>query len=784
MKKVLAQFFLSFLLCSFALAEALTVTHAGSINPGGNGDFKSGADPSCTATISGVELDQDSTHEPNKVLFSSDGKQLFIANRATGTHSATGVSDSPLRMNRLNTPFDITTDRVKTDVNSGCGDLDGANPNDISGGDFGSDQLDNMHIANDGRTFFFVSTVGVIGKFNLSTPYDIGTMTYERKFSSGIAQIDSMHLSKDGKKLFLLNFTGNTPIVYTHTLPAPFDISSTTLTHEVDLVDKGIILTTGSNDMGVDIEFTPEGNAMFIMINNNHSKQNAARHGIQGNQNYIYQFRLDTNFDVSTAEKVGRFSIDFDEVRTDGESEWGIEGSPRGISFSADGMRLFVTDIADQTPGEMRIHQFDLECPYGIIECVTDPASIIGSTVQLSKQNINLNVSTIFKRFEWVKRNRDSENLNSFNINVKTFNPVLTSLKSKLKESKYIRQASITNKKKSNKKSTWSYWSHGDISIGRYEDTPIEKPKKITTSGITFGADKKFAEDKFFGLAIRYAENHSSTNSIDEIDMESLTLNLYGIAPGDEQRYINAVVGLSLLRFDHKHSGQITGERNGKQIFTAINFRNRDTYGDFNITPSGRLTYGLTHLSDFTNYISAVRPSTDVLYEEDVFENAEIAAGFLFDLKEYNFDGGRVNTNGGLEAVYDLTPDIKLEYSSQGSSDVTILEINNYSKKNIRANLGIETIYLNGFTFSLNYERFQHLDNHRFSHTDSLLIKLGHVKDEDSEFAFNFDPLINNLVKLSYVKDLHGFDIKLNSSYNFDSQIPEYGTDIEVSTSF
>ena len=67
---------------------------------------------------------------------------------------------------------------------------------------------------------------------------------------------------------------------------------------------------------------------------------------------------------------------------------------------------------------------------------------------------------------------------------------------------------------------------------------------------------------------------------------------------------------------------------------------------------------------------------------------------------------------------------------------------------------------------------------------DSLLIKLGHRKEEDSEFAFNFDPLINNLVKLSYVKDLYGFDIKLNSSYNFDNPIPEYATDIEVSTSF
>ncbi len=110
--------------------------------------------------------------------------------------------------------------------------------------------------------------------------------------------------------------------------------------------------------------------------------------------------------------------------------------------------------------------------------------------------------------------------------------------------------------------------------------------------------------------------------------------------------------------------------------------------------------------------------------------------------------------------------------------------MDNYSEKNLRANLGFETVYLNGFTFSFNYERFQHLDSHRFSHTDSLLIKLGHIKEEDSEFAFNFDPLINNLVKLSYVKDLHGFDLKLNSSYNFDSPIPEHGTDIEVSTSF
>ena len=44
------------------------------------------------------------------------------------------MSDNPLRMNRLDTPFDITSDRIKGNVNSDCNDLAGANPNDIAGG--------------------------------------------------------------------------------------------------------------------------------------------------------------------------------------------------------------------------------------------------------------------------------------------------------------------------------------------------------------------------------------------------------------------------------------------------------------------------------------------------------------------------------------------------------------------------------------------------------------------------------------------------------------------------
>ena len=54
--------------------------------------------------------------------------------------------------------------------------------------------------------------------------------------------------------------------------------------------------------------------------------------------------------------------------------------------------------------------------------------------------------------------------------------------------------------------------------------------------------------------------------------MESLTLNLYGIVPTDENTYANMVFGISLLSIDHIYQSKLSGERNGKQAFTSINF--------------------------------------------------------------------------------------------------------------------------------------------------------------------------------------------------------------------
>ena len=63
--------------------------------------------------------------------------------------------------------------------------------------------------------------------------------------------------------------------------------------------------------------------------------------------------------------------------------------------------------------------------------------------------------------------------------------------------------------------------------------------------------------------------------------------------------------------------------------------------------------------------------------------------------------------NGGLEFVYDYSPDITFEYSYAGSSNAQQYTVEKYSQKNIRANYGYENVYNNNFTLSLNYERFQ-----------------------------------------------------------------------------
>jgi hypothetical protein len=247
---------------------------------------------------------------------------------------------------------------------------------------------------------------------------------------------------------------------------------------------------------------------------------------------------------------------------------------------------------------------------------------------------------------------------------------------------------------------------------------------------------------------------------------------------------MNTVFGLSALKFKHSLTGHTSGERYGKQAFVATNFRTNKKFGKYNFTPSSRFTYAVTQLSNFTDFISNVKAGTNTTYDNEIFESGEITTGFLFNTEKQEFYDGTITYNGGLEFVYDLTPEVKFHYYDVGSSDVNLVAIDSYSKANIRGNFGFEQVYTNGITFSLNYEIFQHLDKDRFSHTDSLLFKFGKLNDEDFDFVFDYDPLNDNQTEISYLKNFGNFNFKLNSNYSLFDKIPDYGASLEISGTF
>ncbi len=744
---------------SLAFAATLIVTHIDHRIP-------AGAAGCFSSQRTNVELDNDRTEDLRDVMWSDDGTMVFSIN---DNMNKSDFGDLDLSMNKVRDPFELKTVKTTLGIHT-CDDIDGF---DVDHPDFGlnaaTTEYTNFHAAQNGRIFFILSESGELHKFNLSSSFDFRTASYENEYLFSNTAINSFSFSKDGTRMFALNATLNTMTLTTFSLSSAFNTSSPTQIHSVDLSTIGIDLVDGEDSAAKDVEFNDTGSAMFISV---HNQEN-------GVKDRIHQFSLSKNYDVSTANHEGSYEI-LHVGRTNDE------GRVEGFSFSSDGMKLFLSqsftgDVVDN------IYQFDLECPYGIVKCSSDSISSLASQLTLAKHNITLNTSTIFRRFEWVKRNRGSENLNNFNLNINSDDPILSSLTNKLEHLlANTKQISLSkNNKKDTKKTNWSYWSHADISIGDYRKTLLEKAQRFRTEGLTLGADKKYGDNKFFGLALRYSDNNNSIKgSSQKTEMESLTLNFYGVIPKDEDHYINAVLGLSALRFDQKYLDKLTGERNGKQIFTAINFRSKKNYSGLNITPSGRLTYGITYLSEYTDFISNVKNAQNVLYDNDHFETGDLAVGFLFNTDEIQYPEGTFTTNGGLEFVYDFTPVAELNYSSSGSTNVNVARLDNYSEQNIRGNIGFEFVYLSGLTVSMNYERYQSINTIRNSHTDTFLIKFSHIVDEDSEFAFNYDPSQNHQTNFDYKKAMNGYDIVFSSNYKLNSKIPDYGANIEVSSTF
>ncbi len=704
-----------------------------------------------------TDITGDDIGGPADVTLSPDGTKIHFTNFTNETGFAF------IRQFTLTTPFDISTmdtsSEVRLNLDAGSDDVGTF----VQGHEFNSD----------GTKVFVISQNGTFNIHTLTTPYDIsnfsqdaddGVSDYKTAFSAGDGDVRPRDITfnNDGTKMYFVDGGDNEIAdggVVEYDLSTPFVPSTATFVNE-------LVVTSKLSLFEQDVEFDDDGTRMYVIDSHTSANANAK----------IAVYKLSTPFHTSTATFVGSITNFFD-------ASGGI-GTPIGLGFSSDGMKLYQTTYEIDASGDLdRVYEYDLVCPYGIVICETDAVTAIGAQVEIAKNVIHQNSSTIFKRFEWLRRNDERANLTNHEVKLNIHNPILAALKTNLENSldniEYT-QASLKKENSKINKKNWSYWSHVDISFGRVGDTASSKPKEVKTRGIMFGSDK-LVDKKIFGYAFRYGNDEVDIDdgSSDELDAQTFSLNIYSSVPLKNRSNLNLLFGASYLMIDQLGKDQVTGKRNGKQIYTSMSYENENEYTKYELIPFGKLEMGITQFSDYTDF--GVVSNSVESHESLTFKTGNISAGLKFDNILYLNDD-TISRNGFIEYIYDLTPNID-HYVKNHVDNITLKKtINNHSLHNVKGNIGFEYMSLDGRTIAINYERFQSLD--KSGHKDSLFIKFGNVNKQNANFDVIYDPTNNNNTKVSYLKQMGNFNLKLNSNYSLFSKIPDYGANLEIFGTF
>jgi WD40 repeat protein len=287
-----------------------------------------------TASFSGTNFDVgNETTSPTGVAFNGDGTKMFVV----------GSGNNNVNEYNLTTGFDVSTasfSNTSFDASSEDGDTRGVAFN------------------GDGTKMFVVgSSNNNIYEYDLTTGFDVSTASFsgtsfnvsEESLPLGLAFND------DGTKMFVVGKINDN--VYEYNLTTGFDLSTASFSGTSFDVSSEESIPSG-------IQFNGDGTKMFVVGS--------------GNDN-VYEYDLNTGFDVSTAS----FTQSFDVSSED--------GTPLGLTFNGDGTKMFVVGFDNDD-----IYEYNVGSPSGPAEFSLDvsalsPSDLFGSktTDDLSEGSTN-----------------------------------------------------------------------------------------------------------------------------------------------------------------------------------------------------------------------------------------------------------------------------------------------------------------------------------------------------------------------------------------------------------
>ena len=630
-----------------------------------------------------------------------------------------------------------------------------------------------------------------VNEYKLGTAFDISTAEFEDNFStrSEDSQSRDVKFNHDGTKMFVLGQIN--VAVCEYTLSIGFDLSST-----VTFIDCKSLSPVGFVE---ELAFNPDGTKMFVLDNTG---------------NDVNEFKLTTGFDVSTASYVRTFSVNTQENDPTGfaftyggtkmfVTGWtgddvneyklstafdistatfvdsyaianSVENKPSSLTFSADASKMFILGREDN-----EVHEYTLTCYYGVINCMDptsdkDDVASVEAQTESAKQLIQHTTFPVLNRMEWLRRNRNNSNLTNQNIKFHFADEILTSL------SNLIVPSSLSGNNFSSaepQSGNWSFWSEGEVSIGKIRDTLTSSSKNISTTAITIGVDKRTDNNRMFGVALRFGIDDIDIGiSKNSLDIDAVGLTLYETRPQGEDIFIDSLLGIGSFKTDIVNavgSSSTKGKRDGKQIFSSFKIRETFKKNKLNITPKIKLDLGFTSLSDYSE-----SGSTNLKFDRQNIGTIITSIGGAVDSSS-NLRNGTFKPYFEYDYFADISPssEQKISYISDTSSTYTLTNINS-STQNFMSKLGFDFITDSGWDFTSSYQRTQ---NKEYGYNDAFNFGVNYISRKNIEYAMFLD---NYKALIDYKRKINGFDITFESNYSLKSVISDYDARLKVSSKF
>ena len=439
-----------------------------------------------------------------------------------------------------------------------------------------------------------------------------------------------------------------------------------------------------------------------------------------------YQISLSKGFDTSS------FTIDGSRILGGAGLEMSETNTQtRGAAFSGAGLKVYIGSDRDQNNDE--VYEYDLVCPFNIIDGVEceamtegDRTGMAEAQMELARRTIDHSTNSALNRLKWIRRNKDKQDLTNLQIDINFSNQMLASLTEAVK-------TSATKKNKPFKDKNVFYWSEGSISVGKVGDTNVSTSKEINANSLTIGADKFTDNNGIIGWALRYGNDHTKVGyNGSNMNADTFNLTLYNTRPSSiDNKYIDTIFGIGKINLDILNlldGENLTAKRSGRQMYGTVKLKDEIIKNTLTIIPSAQIDFGHTIFDSYKETgTSAMSFKKQHVKSRNI--RAAIAAVDKIENEKYS-----IKRHGKLEYQANLKRSSNIKYTYKDDSSKSFqTKLHSGSLHNINGEIGIDIIFPENYSIFIIYERKQTLDHGGLHHgygsgyTDNLYIALGYL---------------------------------------------------------